>query len=58
MKNKKPKIQNVKRTEEAPESFNPVAKHANKFNTCKVIDEDKTKYNRKSKHKKDYSGEA
>jgi hypothetical protein len=34
--------------------FNPVAKHAHKFNK-QVVHRDKTKYNRKPKHKQEDS---
>lgn len=51
---KKAKISKVK-DKSLPEIENLVAKYAHLFNRCKVIDVDKKKYKRKSKHKEVYS---
>ena len=46
----------AKKKSKAKKTINPVAKHAYKFNICKVIDTDCKKYKRKAKHKEVYSG--
>lgn len=42
----------AKRKVKKPKTKNLVAKYAHLFNKCKCIDENKTKYKRKAKHKK------
>lgn len=56
-KKKKAKI-SKKRDKDVPVIENLVAKFAKQFNQCKVIDIDKKKYKRKTKHKNKevYSG--
>jgi len=54
-KKRKAKI-SKQRDKDVPKIENLVAKFAKQFNICKVIDVDKKKYKRKTKHKEVYFG--